>query len=527
MQKLLLIVTLSFQSLFVYAQPAIQWQKAYGGTGAEALGAGPNSRLDIQQTTDGGYVFVGTTGSTDGQVTGNHGGGDIWVVKTDNTGTIQWQKCYGGTKAEIGCSIAQTKDGGYIVSGYTNSNDGDVTGHHGQNDLWVLKLDNMGTLTWQKALGGTSFDEFAYSVVQAKDGSYAVSGITYSSDGDITGGHGSAIDIWVAHITATGSMDWQKCLGGTGIEMVGSIDITKDGGYIVAGTAGNASGDITSVYGGSDGWLVKLSATGSIQWQKNYGGTKQDGFTMAHETTDGGFVVSGYTTSKDNDISNPHDSTELWVVKTDNAGKITWSKTFGGASADIGISIAQATDGSFLASGITTSTDGDISGVHGIEKDMVVMNIKTDGTLKWAKVIGTSKAEMTSKVTATADGGCIVVGLVLDAIDDAAGSGWHGSGDVWVVKLGTGTDVPQMKTAGETLKVYPVPTNNIVQVNLPAGNEDASIELYNLSGQRVNTIVTRKGGAADVDMKELPAATYLLRVVNGEQAWSSRVVYEP
>jgi hypothetical protein len=134
---------------------------------------------------------AGYTASNDGDVTGNHGGGDYWIVKLNSTGTIEWQKCLGGTNHDWARSIQQTSDGGYIVACYTASTDGDVTGNNGGEDYWIVKLTSTGTIEWQKCLG-CSNDEDTYSIQQTTDGGYIVAGITRSNDGDVTGNHGVA-----------------------------------------------------------------------------------------------------------------------------------------------------------------------------------------------------------------------------------------------------------------------------------------------------------------------------------------------
>ena len=162
-------------------------------------GTGSDGATTIQQTADGGYIVAGASISTDGDVTGNHGGNDYWVVKLNSTGTITWQKCLGGTGDDFASSIQQTIDGGYIVAGYSESTNGDVTGNHGGQDYWVIKLDSTGSITWQKSLGGTSQD-YAYAIQQTADGGYIVAGYTTSTDGDVTGNHGD-YDYWVVKLS--------------------------------------------------------------------------------------------------------------------------------------------------------------------------------------------------------------------------------------------------------------------------------------------------------------------------------------
>jgi hypothetical protein len=248
MKNIILILILLFSALNINAQispPSIQWQKCLGGTLNEIA-------TSIQQTFDGGYIAAGKTQSNDGDVSGNHGGDDIWVVKIDSSGNIRWQKSLGGSDYEFTSSpIQQTSDGGYIVAGVSESNDGDVTGHHYDyvnniysDDYWVVKLDTIGNIQWQKCLGG-SFSNGACSIQQTSDGGYIVAGASSSNDGDVTGNHGN-MDYWLVKLNNSGNIQWQKSLGGLGDDFdVFSVRQTYDKGYIVSGLSESNDGDVS------------------------------------------------------------------------------------------------------------------------------------------------------------------------------------------------------------------------------------------------------------------------------------------
>lgn len=501
---------------FTYAQPAIEWQKAYGGSADDGvLSTSTIPQMDLQQTSDGGYICVSSSSSTDGDLTGAKGNQDVWVIKMNSTGTIEWQKNYGGTSDDIGTGIMQTTDGGYIVSATSNSADGDVTGSKGLNDLWILKLDASGAITWQKALGGAAFENFSSSARQTADGGYIAACITSSTNGDVSGKHGSAFyDIWIVKLSTSGTLEWQKCLGGTDQEGTASVEPAKDGGYIVAGMTKSTDGDITTNYGQGDAWLVKLSATGTIQWQKTYGGTKADYFGMAIPAADGGYIALGNTNSKDHDVTSTHDTTEIWVVKTDDTGKILWQKTYGGAKYDAGYSIAQVADGHYLISGTTESGDGDVSGLKGISNTLL-LNLYPDGSIRWSKVVGSAKREFTSRARPTSDGGTILVSSILEASGDATGSGFHGGlSDIWIVKLGSTAGVKTL-TGNSGFKAYPNPATGIVNIELQAINDHTQLRLTDIKGALLKTIDVSKG-KLQVDMTGLAAGIYMLEYNDGE-----------
>ena len=191
---ILFVVTLTIKVSAQTNPPSIQWERSFGGSNDDRFSA-------VQQTYDHGYIIAGNTNSNDGDVHGNHDTSgntyDVWIIKLDTTGSIQWNKVLGGTKDDIVSSIQQTNDHGYIIAGNTSSNDGDVSGSHDTSgntcDVWVVKLDTAGNIQWQKCLGG-SMDDAAYSVQQTNDRGYIIAGATSSNDGDVSGNHGS----WLA-----------------------------------------------------------------------------------------------------------------------------------------------------------------------------------------------------------------------------------------------------------------------------------------------------------------------------------------
>jgi len=219
-------------------------------------GSGTENAYAVQQTSDGGYIVSGQTNSTNGDVSGNNGGVDVWVVKLSSIGAIQWQKCLGGTGSDISTSIKQTSDGGYIVGGKTGSNNGNVTGNNGAENAWLVKLTSTGTITWQKCYGGAVFDG-ANSVQQTNDGGYIFAGEASSNTLDVSGNHGS-FDFWVVKVNASGAITWQKCLGGSSADIALGIQQTTDNGYIIGGRASSSNGDVTNPKSLDDFWIVKL-----------------------------------------------------------------------------------------------------------------------------------------------------------------------------------------------------------------------------------------------------------------------------
>ncbi len=427
--------------------PGIIWEKTLGGSGYEEAG-------NIQQTSDGGYIVVGGTYSNDGDVGGSRGyheGGDVWIVKLDKDGKIEWQKALGGSEYDVAHSVQQTSDGGYIVAGETYSSDGDVSGYHEGGDAWIVKLDKDGNIQWQKALGGSDWD-VAYSVQQTSDGGYIVAGWTASNDGDVSGsGYHGERDIWIIKLDSSGNIQWQKALGGSDDDWANGIQQTSDGGYIVAGGTYSNDGDVSGsgYHGKGDSWIVKLDSSGNIQWQKALGGSDDDWANSIQQTSDEGYIVAGWTASNDGDVSGWHEGydshdypySDCWVVKLDKDGNIEWKKALGGSGGDGAYSIQQTSDGGYIVAGWTASNDGDVSGWHEghneyniAYSDYWVVKLDSSGNIEWQKALGGSGWDEAYSIQQTSDGGYIVAGWTESNDGDVSGN--HGEGDVWIVKLG-------------------------------------------------------------------------------------------
>ena len=329
--------------------PTIEWQKSLGGSHEDIANS-------IVQTKDGGYIIAGHSNSIDGDTTWNWNN-DFWIVKLNNIGSIEWQKSFGGSNGDIANSIKQTSDGGYIIAGKSNSNNVSVSGNHGGNDYWIIKLDNNGILQWQKSLGG-SLDDIAYSVDQVLDGGYVIAGKSNSNDGDVTNHHGSSMyyDSWIVKLDTNGNIEWQNSIGGNNDDIGLSIKQTSDGGFIVGGNSWSNDGDVTGHHGPTDNqyewnpdqWIVKLNSFGIIQWQKSFGGTGDDRVGSVEETDDGGYIIGGSSWSNDGDITGHKSRSDYWIVKINIIGDIQWEKSFGGSGDDFAGNIKQTIDKGYL-----------------------------------------------------------------------------------------------------------------------------------------------------------------------------------
>jgi len=360
------------------------WNKTYGGANDDGLYA-----RCLVQTNDGGYAMAGWTSSF------GAGGLDVWLVKTDADGNVQWNKTYGGTGDDTyTVSIVQTNDGGYAMASTTNSFGA------GQRDFWLIKVDALGIMQWNHTYGGSNTD-FARALVQTSDGGYTIAGITASY------GAGNQ-DFWLVRTDSAGVMQWNKTYGGASIDSSTSMVQTSDGGYAIAGnTYSFGAGDM-------DFWLVKTDAAGNMQWSKTYGTAYGETVYSLTQTFDGGYALAGSI-----HYGNSY-AKDFWLVKADAGGNMQWNHAWGTAGGHEEAScVVQDSDGGYTLVGYTTPY---------WTLPYHLWLIKTDGNGNdiWNKTYNGTGFGWADNLIRTSDGGYALAGLT-----NSYGAGNY---DFWLVK---------------------------------------------------------------------------------------------
>ncbi len=500
---------------FGQQSPGIEWQKTIGGSDYD-------DARSIVQTSDGGFIVAGATRSNNGMISGNNGISNFLVVKLDSAGIIQWQKCYGGSYFEYARSVQQTIDGGYIVSGTEASIDLDVIGNHGLEDAWVIKLDSVGIIQWQKCLGGSGYD-YGHYLVPASDGGYAGVATSTSSDGDVTGHHGNS-DYWVFKLDSVSLLQWQKSLGGTDNEDAYAIQQTFDGGYIVAGSSNSTNGDVIGNHGGLDCWIVKLTSLGFIQWKKSLGGTSHELAFGMNQTSDAGCIIAGATMSNDGNVSGNHGMYDAWIVKLDLFGNIQWQKCLGGSNSDYANSIQQTIDGGYIVAGYTLSNDSDVTGNHGNE-DYWIVKLDPIGNIQWQKCLGGTSNDRASCIQQTNDSGYIISGFSESNNGNVTVN--YGIWDYWIVKLypDSVTGINNLQFTNYDLKVFPNPAKDEITIigYVFQNNQTAVLKIYNVMGKEVFSQSSINRTSQIVNLKSFNNGVYFLQLQTGAKV--SRVKF--
>jgi hypothetical protein len=340
---------------------SIAWQKTYGETGS-------NYAYTVEQTLDGGYLLAGYTHNlTPAQNI------DTLLLKIDKDGGVIWQKTYGGSDTDIVYAADQTREGGYVIAGYTNSFGA------GGKDILIMKLSSAGDIIWQKVYGTSQSDEEALSVQQTLDGGFVVAGNMQSCSLGLK-------DILVLKLNPQGDIMWTKLYGQEEeYDYVASIKQTPDGGYILGG---HVSAFDT---GGGNMQVIKTDASGTAVWHTTLGGNLFDRIYSLDLTIDGGYVLAGAS------LSFGQGGDDLWIIKLNSSGVVQWQRTYGGENDDIAHDIRQTSDGGYIVAGRTTSfTGGDGGGIGAL-----ILKIGNDGSINRCGISATSTAEAIQTPLAT------------------------------------------------------------------------------------------------------------------------------
>jgi type IX secretion system substrate protein len=522
MKKIILLILILNSQLSIlksFCQPTIQWAKCFGGSYDD-------EGYSICQTNDGGYIISGYSLSNDGNLDSSNVG-SAWIVKLNSIGAIQWEKSYGTlNRGSYPQSIIQTSDGGYIVAGYTGDS---ISGYHGLFDAWVCKLNDTGGIQWSKCYGG-SHEDYGESIVQTFDGGYIFAGSTNSTDGDVVGNHGND-DYWVVKLNDIGSIQWAKCYGGSSFEEASSIIQTSDTGYIVTGGTISSDGEVTGCFGNNGGeWIVKLDSIGNIQWERCHGGTNgADGFSLL-QTSDGGFISGGYTSSNDGDVSGNHGGIDYWIVKLTDTGDIQWQKCLGGSDDDRALSVAITADGKYVIGGYSASTDDEVTGNHG-SYDFWVVKLDTNGTMLWEECLGGPGDDELSKMIATNDNGLALIGETSSNGGDVTGH--HGINqqqyDYWVVKLNPDsiTGIKEVNN-NEAVRVYPNPVSNTLNILFPNSQLSILNSQFSITDVLGNTVYhqTLNNLNTSIDVSYLSNGVYFYQLTNNKETQRGKFVVE-
>ena len=512
MKKTITLLALFFCIVTIYGQNRnIQWQKTIGGSGDDVLNS-------IIQTADGNFLLGGYSDSNvSGEKSeDSRGGKDYWIVNVDGNGGIVWQKTYGGSNDDLLTSMLQTSDGGFIIGGTSSSDiSGDKTeDSKGQEDYWILKLDPNGNIEWQKTYGGNRSDDLA-SIVKTDDGGYFVAGRSRSAEsGNRTVSRNGLPDIWALKLDSTGNIVWQKSYGSTDYNFgcsVYGLAKTNDGGFIL-------SSDLIIFQSQNiPYWVLKIDAFGNQVWDVTIRGNIADWNPIINATNDGGYIVAGISNSdavEDKTENAINGSLDYWVLKLDETGNIVWQNTIGGDANESLTTVTQTADGGYLVSGNSSSNiSGDKTENSLGESDFWFVKLNSVGIIEWQNTIGGEAREYGGRSIQSTDGDFLTFGSSASNISGDKTENSRGGYDYWIVKhdstLGT-----QENTFANAISIYPNPVNNLLQINTQDQTIDKII-IYSVLGSRVRQFDVDTISPT-VDVSSLASGAYYLQLYSGK-----------
>lgn len=497
------------------------WQKSFGGSGVERLGAAVS-------TPDGGFLLGGQSdSSTNGSRSSQYfGAEDYWVVKLDADGNLQWDRSFGGDGRDFLYAISLTPDGGYILAGESGSGvSGNKTNtYYGGSDFWVVKLDASGNKQWDHSYGGTGVSG-ASAVQPTRDGGYIIGG--YSGDADL-GGNKTAPnlgqhDIWIVKTDADGNWQWDRSFGASEADGFGSIRQTEDGGYFIGGTyRGN---NLASRF-----LAIKLDPLGQVQWSSQYfGGDADNSLDLGQSAgplADGGYFLGGYARSSQGGdrTAAAHLKADWWLLRLNSVGTLQWDRAFGGTEDDELYAVQPMSDGGFLLGGFSKSSANGNKLTPGFgNNDFWVVRMDPYGNREWEAAFGGDDDDQLKALVPLVDGGCLLAGHSFSAVNGNKTASKFGLSDYWVVRLAereapVGTPVVLVNALFTSSNAFTFTETNAALVTLSTTFASGAIR-YTLDGSTPTLGSTLYTGPFSIANTVSVSRTFILNAM----AWNSNL----
>lgn len=536
--------------------PSILWQHTIGGSDNDSL-------TSLNVTADGGFIACGVSKSSAGFNKSQNAVGasfDYWVIKFDATGNITWDKTFGGSGIESAPVVTQTSDGGYLVNGSSQS---DIGGNKTENavnrsfDFWAVKTDKNGTVQWDNTIGGIQY-ESAAAVADVSNG-FMLAGIAHSGAGDDVRqqnlGSNLWADYWLLKLKKkNGKVLWDRRFGAGNSDVLKSIATTATGNTLLAGYSYSpAEYDKTENFiGNCDFWIIMIDPNGNKLWNKLYGSKFSDFATSIAPTSDGGYIIGGYSNSPAgfNKSEGFVGVTDYWIVKIDSLGNQQWDKTIGGTKGDYLTSIKQTADNGYLLSGYSTSgISGVKTGAAKGNEDIWLVKLDNTGNVLWDKTIGGDLTDKPSNIIELSNGDFIVGASSNSAISGDKSEntiGDSGNNDFWIMRLtaagGSRNNIAASNlssnvinkgntdpvTKSLSMRVSPNPVKTTATVNYTAGKStNLSLIVYNNNGKVVSRATLKSAsGTHTVNLSAFANGVYYFVLTNGKSSYTQAIVKE-
>jgi Secretion system C-terminal sorting domain len=502
MNRILTLVFVFFSCTAFCQQPKIEWVKSFGG-----------SQFDypakIVEMADGNYLILGGTQSNDFDITQNRGKFDIWLIKLSKTGSIIWQKTFGGSKDDAPLGLGKTKDGNYVIGGTSQSNDGDFTINQGLDDAFVWKIDPNGNVLWKKNFGGSKNDNLENLNV-ASNGDLLMSISSESNDSDFPINDGDD-DVWIVRLNEKGELKWKKHYGGSKYDYINETIELDNNSTLSVGITGSQDKDFGNLY---NDFMIKLDSVGNEIWSQSQ--NKKDpratffstaGLFSTNFTLGQGFFNVG-SASVFETVPN-HVYRDMFVSKFDINGTLIWQKSYGGEGVDYARDIIKTSDNNYFIIGTQASDKGDVNCRIG-KSDAWLIKIDTSGKLLWQQCLGGSENDVNDAggIILTQDNSLVV--LVGHQSKDGIFNKMRGLIDIGVVKFSNIVTSSQ-ELANDNIKIYPNPVSSSFFLNYSLNDYPISLKIYNLQGQLIATKTVHQD-REEIATNELNDGIYIMTI---------------
>lgn len=470
-----------------------------------------------------GFVFVGFTTSvcslTAPAAKGSH---DAWLIKLDSAGNKVWAYVFGGSREDAFSKVLQLPDFGYLIIGTTRSSDSDIHANKGEYDAWLLRLDAGGNTVWSKTYGGSSHD-YASDIMETADGGFIVVGYTASTDGDIITNKGKS-DAWLFKVNASGDILWSKTYGSTQPDQVYAICTAADGNYMLCGNSAGADGNLVKNNGNHDLWIYKTDTAGNVLWSKSYGGSNIEYGKTILRAKNGDYIISAQSESGNGDLAGNYGMEDIWVLSVNDTGKINWQKNFGGSLTEFGYSLIGCTEGGYLVTGTSNSNDHDISGRKG-DIDLVTIKLDETGAIEWTKNFGGTAGDLGYHALQLADSTYMITGISRSNDKDVSVN--NGNNDMWLLKIGKIFSAGVASANQGQVIVYPTFTDRVINIKVPVGYPAIHPVVYSNTGQKIPLHIQGTPGNYTLDFSGQQPGIYILELQLNKERVHYRVIYHP
>jgi hypothetical protein len=389
----------------------LAWVETFGGSGIDQATA-------VVTTGDGAYMVVGSTYSNDGHFAGlkSTTDADYFLMRVRLDGGVDWTKVYGGDDDELATGITKTSDGGYVLVGYSRSDNCFTGSNGGFHDYYILKVDGQGNEIWCQNFGYPGSDQ-AQDIIETREGDLMVTGFF---DVSASGGQGNddrenagtlhgVGEYWGIKLDADGQFFWKRYFGGSNNDRSYNVMQTNDGGFVLIGASESDDFDITDSKGSYDYWAVKLSVEGDLEWTRSFGGSEIDIAYDIATTLDGNFLIVGDARSNDQDVSTNYGNADIWLVAIDPQGNLIWEKSLGGSMFDSAKNLLPMNNNLYCVTGSSRSNDVDVTTNNG-ENDAWTVVVDAQGTIIFEVAIGGSSLDFSEGAAQGVDGALLIVG---------------------------------------------------------------------------------------------------------------------